>query len=252
LGTGLITAGIALFKTLDIPFDADKSEQTIRQADEKTTLSPRAPWILIWGGAGITGIFLIQLARILGYRVICAASPVNHAYVKNLGAQVVLDRWLERDHLLEMIRIATNDDVGHPFSTERRIIKAKSNFRYHIRSKSLSITWAKRRRQYVNRSWRAPLSGERPAASRYLPSLKLVASSRLRVTLPLKWNPAPIRFDRYNSLESASQPPFTVIPTFPLASWATLRDYSRLEQSCRRVPTRSVEGYWGSSPAWID
>ena len=112
LGTGLITAGVALFKTLELPFDTDQSVQPSSKPDSKNEPPTTAPWILIWGGAGITGIYLIQLACLLGYRVICAASPVNHGYVKSLGAEVVLDRWSERDHLLEMIRKATNDDVS--------------------------------------------------------------------------------------------------------------------------------------------
>ena len=107
LGTGLITAGVALFRTLK--FDL---HDLLRGAEP--TSNPERTWILIWGGAGITGIYLIQLARLLGFRIICAASPVNHAYVRSLGAEVVLDRWTEPRELIEQIREATEDNVSGP------------------------------------------------------------------------------------------------------------------------------------------
>lgn len=68
--------------------------------------------MLVWGGSGITGVYLIQLARHLGYRVICAASPINYDYVKSLGAEVVLNRWAQPDKLVADVREATNDNVS--------------------------------------------------------------------------------------------------------------------------------------------
>ncbi len=47
--------------------------------------------ILIQGGAGGVAGFAIQLAKHLGARVITTASARNHAYVKGLGADVVID-----------------------------------------------------------------------------------------------------------------------------------------------------------------
>jgi hypothetical protein len=105
LGTGLITAGVALFRTFKFDLhDLLKEAEPISKSER--------PWILIWGGAGITGIYLIQLARLLGFRIICAASPVNHEYVRSLGAEVVLDRWTEPRELMEQIRVATEDNVN--------------------------------------------------------------------------------------------------------------------------------------------
>ncbi|WWC60700.1 uncharacterized protein I303_103276 [Kwoniella dejecticola CBS 10117] len=104
LGTGLITAGVALFRTLGIPLEALKG-------DGRTAREKNAAWMLIWGGAGITGVYLIQLARLLGYRIICSASPVNHEYIRSLGADVVLDRWSDSNELLKQIREVSKDDV---------------------------------------------------------------------------------------------------------------------------------------------
>lgn len=47
--------------------------------------------ILIHGGAGGVGSFAIQLAKELGLKVITTASQNNHAWLKELGADVVID-----------------------------------------------------------------------------------------------------------------------------------------------------------------
>jgi NADPH:quinone reductase-like Zn-dependent oxidoreductase len=47
--------------------------------------------ILIQGGAGGVAAFAIQLAKHIGAHVITTASAANHAYVKNLGADEVID-----------------------------------------------------------------------------------------------------------------------------------------------------------------
>jgi len=109
LGTGLITAGVALFRSLEIPVNSLPLSLSKPSND-------KGDWILIWGGAGITGVYLIQLAVLLGYRVICLASLENHQYVRSLGAEVVLDRWLDQKKLVETIRKETNDSVSLSFS----------------------------------------------------------------------------------------------------------------------------------------
>jgi NADPH:quinone reductase-like Zn-dependent oxidoreductase len=47
--------------------------------------------LLVWGGASTCGSSSIQLAVASGATVIATTSTKNHAYVKNLGASVVLD-----------------------------------------------------------------------------------------------------------------------------------------------------------------
>ena len=109
LGSGLLTAGVALFRTLQLDLaDLPPSPSA------SPSLAPAVKadrWFLVWGGAGSTGVFLIQLAHLLGYRVICAASPVNHAYLEALGADVVLDRWADSSELIDQIREVTDDSV---------------------------------------------------------------------------------------------------------------------------------------------
>lgn len=67
--------------------------------------------VSITAGASSTGIYLIQLAHRLGLRVITTASKPNHAYLKSLGADVVLKRH-DKDHeLVHNIRKYTEDGV---------------------------------------------------------------------------------------------------------------------------------------------
>lgn len=47
--------------------------------------------LLIEGGSGAVGQFAIQMASYLGYRVITTASPDKFAYLRNLGAEHVID-----------------------------------------------------------------------------------------------------------------------------------------------------------------
>ena len=58
---------------------------------EDTIKLQRGETILIQGGAGGVAGYAVQLAKHLGARVITTASAANHAYVKGLGADQVID-----------------------------------------------------------------------------------------------------------------------------------------------------------------
>ena len=60
-------------------------------AIEDTIKLKRGETILIQGGAGGVAGFAIQLAKHIGAHVITTASAANHAYVKGLGADQVID-----------------------------------------------------------------------------------------------------------------------------------------------------------------
>jgi NADPH:quinone reductase-like Zn-dependent oxidoreductase len=64
---------------------------TALHALEDTAQLKKGEKILIQGGAGGVASFAIQLAKHLGARVITTASPNNHAYVRDLGADEVID-----------------------------------------------------------------------------------------------------------------------------------------------------------------
>jgi len=64
---------------------------TAVSALEETLQLQRGETILIQGGAGGVASFAIQFAKHLGARVITTASAANHAYVRSLGADEVVD-----------------------------------------------------------------------------------------------------------------------------------------------------------------
>ena len=64
---------------------------TALSAIEDTLKLRRGETILIQGGAGGVAGFAIQLAKHIGARVITTASAANHAYVRGLGADEIVD-----------------------------------------------------------------------------------------------------------------------------------------------------------------
>jgi NADPH:quinone reductase-like Zn-dependent oxidoreductase len=64
---------------------------TAVSALEETLQLQPGETILIQGGAGGVAGFAIQFAKHLGARVITTASAANHAYVRSLGADEVVD-----------------------------------------------------------------------------------------------------------------------------------------------------------------
>jgi NADPH:quinone reductase-like Zn-dependent oxidoreductase len=58
---------------------------------EDTLQLKRGETILIQGGAGGVASFAIQLAKHIGARVITTASAANHSYVRDLGADEIID-----------------------------------------------------------------------------------------------------------------------------------------------------------------
>ena len=58
---------------------------------EDTLQLKKGETILIQGGAGGVASFAIQIAKHIGARVITTASAANHAYLKTLGADQIID-----------------------------------------------------------------------------------------------------------------------------------------------------------------
>ncbi|KAI0431658.1 GroES-like protein [Xylaria sp. FL1042] len=79
LGTGLITVGYALFRSLGIP-----------GRPEKLAEKP-GKFVLVYGGSSATGTLAIQLIRRSGCVPITTCSPVNFPLVEAYGAQRAFD-----------------------------------------------------------------------------------------------------------------------------------------------------------------
>ncbi|KAJ9094128.1 hypothetical protein QFC19_008080 [Naganishia cerealis] len=76
------TAAQALFAKLDLPYPLSQPE---RPSDDP------AKCIAIYGGSSSVGLFAIQLAKFVGYKVVTTCSPRNFNLVKEYGADVVVD-----------------------------------------------------------------------------------------------------------------------------------------------------------------
>lgn len=84
LGVGALTAGMTLWKWLDVAMPS--SEDTF----PVTTLKDE--YLLIWGGAAITGQFAIQFASKAGVKTIAVASERTKSLLQSLGADHVVTR----------------------------------------------------------------------------------------------------------------------------------------------------------------
>lgn len=72
--------------------------------------------ILIHGGAGGVGTIAIQLAKAMGARVITTARPSNHAFVRSLGADEVIDHSSE-DYVSAVAELTQGQGVNVVFDT---------------------------------------------------------------------------------------------------------------------------------------
>jgi NADPH:quinone reductase-like Zn-dependent oxidoreductase len=88
-------------------------------AVEDTIKLKRNESILIQGGAGGVAGYAIQLAKHLGAHVITTASATNHAYVKDLGADQVID--YNKEDFTQVVK-----DVDAVFDTVGGDVAARS------------------------------------------------------------------------------------------------------------------------------
>ncbi|GJE89314.1 zinc-binding alcohol dehydrogenase family protein [Phanerochaete sordida] len=97
MGCGLWTAAQVLFHPdrlglVEVPDKVDHEE-----------------WLFINGGSGSVGLYAIQLAHLVGYKIVTTASPRNHDLCKSLGADVVVD--YKAPDAIAQIKAATNDTI---------------------------------------------------------------------------------------------------------------------------------------------
>lgn len=96
---GLATTGLSFSHSLQIPYDVKKGTN-----------------ILIWGGATATGVYAIQVAKLVyGLNVITTASAKNHTFLKLLGADAVFD-YGDAD-VVDKIRAYGKDNIPYVLDT---------------------------------------------------------------------------------------------------------------------------------------
>ncbi|KFA55434.1 hypothetical protein S40293_08907 [Stachybotrys chartarum IBT 40293] len=101
LGVAALTAGMTLWKWLEIPLPS-----TINSSDSE------GDWLLIWGGSTVTGQFATQLACLSGWKVITVNSSLTKSLSESLGAaHVVVRDGKSESELLEEIQTVTNGGI---------------------------------------------------------------------------------------------------------------------------------------------
>ncbi|CCH45554.1 Alcohol dehydrogenase class-3 [Wickerhamomyces ciferrii] len=94
IGVGLITAG-SVIEELNVNLFDDKD------FDQEKLLKKRDS-ILIWGGSSGVGSYIIQLAKVAGFKkIITVASEKHNEFLTDLGATHILDRFKSKDELIK-------------------------------------------------------------------------------------------------------------------------------------------------------
>lgn len=74
---GMATAAVGLFHIMAVPheqYPADSNEE-----------------LIIWGGASLVGASAVQIACVLGWKVLATASPQHHKWLRKLWATQIFD-----------------------------------------------------------------------------------------------------------------------------------------------------------------
>jgi NADPH:quinone reductase-like Zn-dependent oxidoreductase len=90
-----ITAALGLFYEMGLPLPPTTCEIPV----------------LVWAGSTSVGQYAIQLAKSAGCFVITTASPVRHAYLKELGADVCFD--YKDPNVVSQIKQAAKDSLAY-------------------------------------------------------------------------------------------------------------------------------------------
>lgn len=82
IGVGIVTSSILLYDSFDLELTSNLTERKNNGT------------MLVWGGATVVGLYVTQLAKFHGLKVISVASLDNEDYIKSLGADVIIDRYM--------------------------------------------------------------------------------------------------------------------------------------------------------------
>ncbi|KAI5960971.1 uncharacterized protein KGF55_004238 [Candida pseudojiufengensis] len=100
IGVGLVTAGIIIYNSFK--FDL-KLNPPIHKNNQKT--------LLIWGGSTIVGIYLTQLGKIHGLKIISIANIKYKNYLKSIGVDYVVDRFKSNNDIKNEIETISPNGI---------------------------------------------------------------------------------------------------------------------------------------------
>ncbi|KAK2755567.1 hypothetical protein FQN54_006507 [Arachnomyces sp. PD_36] len=124
LGVGALTATMTLQKWLDIPSSFSphsSSPQSFNTVQDHQPSQIEEEWLLIWGGATITGQFATQIASRSGVKVITVTSARTKPLSLSLGATHVIARdGKSNADIVAEIKSFLEPSISAPSSNARR------------------------------------------------------------------------------------------------------------------------------------
>ena len=112
LGVGTYTACLGLFDGLKLKLPGPA-----------TPVEPKEEWIVILGGAGSVGQYSVQIAKIVGYKVVATCSRKTAPLVQELGADAVIDYSKSEEDQLHDLKTITG---GNFFGVWDTVAKSES------------------------------------------------------------------------------------------------------------------------------
>lgn len=143
IGVGLVTAGILLYNSfgfdLDLDLDLDFGQKIEARSNIANNNADKGEekTILIWGGATVVGIYVAQLAKLYGLKVISIASLRHKSYLEELGVDVLIDRHLSTEEIEKQIEDASPNGISFGVDCVSKETSAKVVNFLDQRSKSL-------------------------------------------------------------------------------------------------------------------
>ncbi|KAI3404292.2 hypothetical protein KGF56_002931 [Candida oxycetoniae] len=102
IGVGLVTAGVLLYNSFGFKLES-KPKPKPKPCKNGT--------LLVWGGATIVGIYVTQLAKLNGLRVISVASTKHERYLKEIGVDELVNRHLQIEEIQKQVYNAAPNGI---------------------------------------------------------------------------------------------------------------------------------------------
>ena len=96
LGVGTYTACLGLFDGLKIKLPGPS-----------TPMEPKEEWVVVLGGAGSVGQYSVQIAKLVGYKIVATCSHKTAPLVQELGADAVIDYSRSEEEQLHELKTIT-------------------------------------------------------------------------------------------------------------------------------------------------
>lgn len=119
--TTLLPAHLSFVDAAVLPLGVSTAAAGLFQADHLGLAGPVAHpqehgrTVLVWGASTSVGSNAVQLARAAGYRVVGTASPRNHEFVRQLGAQEVFD-YRARDVVAQIVAALRDHELAGTYA----------------------------------------------------------------------------------------------------------------------------------------